>query len=57
MKTNWVSVTAKKKPMPGTRVLARYDGVYGPLVVTCWLNGGEYRFGTQPATHWCPIPK
>lgn len=52
-------------PVNGERVLARYVGVYEARLVTFWDGGGSHHFGgpgeadgrgSQPATHWAPIP-
>lgn len=61
MKTAWISVK-RRLPRDGQRVLAKYVDVYGPIVVTFWRDeGGGTHFGmppaSQPATHWCPIPR
>lgn len=59
MKTNWVSVK-KKMPKNGQKVIAKYAGVYGPRVVKYWFDGANHHFGypaSEPATHWCLLPK
>jgi len=47
-------------PDVGQRVLAKYEGVYGPRVVTFLKSGEDPRFGeppeSEPATHWHPLP-
>lgn len=60
-KTNWISVK-DKYPKQYHRVLAKYEGVYGPRVVSYWYDGANHHFGgpvegSQPATHWCAIPE
>lgn len=59
-KTAWISVK-DRYPENGARVLAKYEGVYGPTVVTYWYDGINHHFGdppfSNPATHWCPIPQ
>jgi hypothetical protein len=51
----------EKMPVSGQRVLAKYEGVYGPQVVTYWFDGTNHHFGhppfSEPATHWCSIPQ
>lgn len=61
----WISVK-DRLPENGQRVLARYEGVYDHRVVEFWYNDPEhYHFGSphepdgrgsQPATHWYPLP-
>jgi len=59
-KTAWISVKTKL-PRRNQRVLAKYEGVYGPRVVTYWHDGLNQHFGSpplsEPATHWTPIPR
>lgn len=53
-------------PKLGQRVIAMYKGVYGHRIVTFWRDaGGNAHFGlpdepdgkgSQPATHWQPLP-
>lgn len=47
------------------RVLARYEGVYDYRLVTFWQDQANDHYGlpneadgkgSQPATHWCPLP-
>ena len=55
----WIKCS-DRKPRTGERVLAKYEGVYGPRVVTFWADGVNDHYGdppeSQPATHWCPLP-
>lgn len=54
-------------PKDGQRVLCRYAGVYEVRVVTFWRDGGGSAHfglpnepdgkGSQPATHWQPLPE
>lgn len=57
--SNWNSVDVKL-PEQNQRVLAKYEGVYGPRVVTFWFDGTNTHFGdppmSQPATHWHLLP-
>lgn len=63
--TGWISVK-DRLPENGQRVLARYDGVYDYRIVEFWYNRPEDhhfgspnepdRKGSQPATHWHPLP-
>lgn len=45
----------KKLPREGQTVVAKYEGVYGPRIVTYW-NDGASHFGeppcSEPITHW-----
>jgi hypothetical protein len=53
----WISVKDRLPDSEGD-VLAMYLGVYKPKTVTYWFDakrGG--RFGTEPATHWMPLPE
>jgi hypothetical protein len=55
----WIAC-ADALPEVGERVLAKYEGVYGPRVVTFWRDSVNLHFGeppeSQPATHWHPLP-
>lgn len=65
-KSPWISVK-DALPEHGQRVIARYTGVYNDRVVTFWIDGGNNPHfgsinepdskGSQPATHWMPIPE
>jgi hypothetical protein len=54
-------------PMESQRVIAIYRGVYHHRIVTFWRDGGgtphfghpseNDRKGSQPATHWHPLPE
>jgi len=54
-------------PRNGHRVIAIYRGVYAHRIVTFWRDGGGTPHfgmpnepdgkGSQPATHWMPLPK
>ncbi|MGV1047702.1 MAG: DUF551 domain-containing protein [Solirubrobacterales bacterium] len=66
-RSKWI-LCEVKLPIHGQRVLARYRGVYDCRIVTFWLDVADAwpHFGrhdeadgkgSQPATHWCPIPK
>ena len=54
-------------PMESERVIAIYRGVYHHRIVTFWRDqGGNPHFGhpsesdgkgSQPATHWHPLPE
>ncbi len=62
---NWIKAD-EIKPEHGQRVLATYKGVYNYRLVTYWIDaGGGSHFGlpserdgkgSQPATHWHPLP-
>lgn len=61
----WRSVS-KSHPADGQRVICKYAGVYNARIVTFWRDaGGNPHFGlpnesdgkgSQPATHWTPLP-
>lgn len=57
--SNWISIE-KEYPPPRIRVLAKYEGVYGPRVVTYWFDGANHHFGnppeSEPVTHWHYLP-
>lgn len=62
----WIK-TSTKTPKDGQRVIVKYTGVYDARIVTFWMDaGGAHHYGhpnepdgkgSQPATHWMPIPK
>jgi len=64
--SQWISVK-EKLPRQNQRVLAKYEGVYGPRVVTFWTDGPQTKDGvnthfgeppaSEPATHWAPLPE
>jgi len=50
----WISVK-DKLPEAGQLVIAKYEGIYEPRVVTYWFDGTHHHFGkpaSEPATHW-----
>ena len=58
--------TTKRLPDNMQRVIAHYQGVYDYRVVTFWQDQVNDHFGlpnerdgrgSQPATHWCALPK
>jgi len=61
----WIPVS-ERLPKNGGAVLCRYDNVYENRVATFWMDGGgSIHFGSQfdadgkgsqPATHWMPLP-
>lgn len=61
----WRSVNTSL-PAHSQRVICKYDGVYDARIVTFWRDdGGNTHFGlpgepdgkgSQPATHWTPLP-
>lgn len=59
-KAKWFKVS-ERLPRQRQRVIARYDGVYGPRIVSFWSDGVNTHFGdlktleSHPATHWKPI--
>ena len=65
-RSNWISVR-ERLPKDGQRVISSYAGVYDYRIVTFWKDGGDNaHFGTsgdldgkgsQPATHWMPLPE
>jgi hypothetical protein len=61
--TAWISVHSKL-PRPGQKVHCKFEGVYSHRVVTFYRDslfhprfGGLAEGGSQPATHWAPIPE
>ena len=62
----WVRV-ADRHPLESQKVIAIYEDVYHHRIVTFWRDGGgtpHYGHpnerdgkGSQPATHWHPLPE
>jgi hypothetical protein len=62
----WIKVS-EKLPLDSQRIIAIYRGVYHHRIVTFWKDdGGNPHFGhpsepdkkgSQPATHWHPLPE
>jgi len=61
----WSSVETKL-PAHGQRVICKYQGVYDARIVTFWRDTGNNAHfglpgesdgkGSQPASHWMPLP-
>ena len=66
-KSGWINIDKTgKHPKSGTMVIAIYKGVYDHRIVLAWHDaGGTMHYGSpghpdgqgsQPATHWHPLP-
>ena len=53
---DWISVD-DRSPEDGQIVLACYVGVYNYSVVVFWKDSMRDHYGSQPATHWMPLPE
>ena len=62
----WIPVS-EMLPQDGQKVICRYDGVYEARLCGFWTDGKNYPHfgypgetdgkGSQPATHWMPLPE